>query len=51
MSYANPEEVPPGTEGAGEDICRHCGGTGRIDGKTCPECEGTGKIEAPIGGA
>lgn len=48
---ANPERVPPGTTGSGEDLCRKCGGTGKVDGKTCPECGGSGKITAPIGGA
>lgn len=47
----NPEKVPPGTPGAGEEICRKCAGTGKIDGEDCPECDGTGKIIAPIGGA
>ncbi|MFC7704697.1 hypothetical protein ACFQXB_10885 [Plastorhodobacter daqingensis] len=47
----NPEEVPPGTPGAGEDLCRRCAGRGHVDGKTCPECDGSGKVIAPIGGA
>jgi DnaJ-class molecular chaperone len=47
----NPEEVPPGTKGAGENLCRACSGSGRIDGRPCPECEGTGKVTTPIGGA
>ncbi|RWO22227.1 hypothetical protein [Mesorhizobium sp.] len=47
---ANPDEVPPGTPGAGEHICRRCAGTGMIDGRTCPECGGTGKVTTPIGG-
>lgn len=46
----NPEKVPPGTPGSGEEICRKCGGTGKVDDRTCPECGGTGKITAPIGG-
>ncbi len=50
-SDTNPDEVPEATPGAGEDICRRCGGTGRIDGERCPDCNGTGKITAPIGGA
>jgi DnaJ-class molecular chaperone len=49
--HDNPEEVPPGTPGSGEEICRKCGGSGKIDGKDCPACDGTGKIVAPIGGA
>lgn len=51
MGDSNPEEVPPGTEGSGESICRKCAGTGKIDGETCPECGGSGKITEPIGGA
>lgn len=47
----NPEKVPPGTKGAGENICRHCGGTGKMDGETCRECKGTGKVTTPVGGA
>lgn len=48
---ANPEAVPPGTEASGENICRHCAGTGKVDDKPCPDCEGTGKVVTPIGGA
>lgn len=47
---ANPDEVPPGTPGTGENFCRRCAGTGMIDGRTCPECGGTGKVTTPIGG-
>ncbi|TIP85448.1 MAG: hypothetical protein E5X60_30575, partial [Mesorhizobium sp.] len=32
FGQANPDEVPPGTSGAGEHICRRCAGTGMIDG-------------------
>lgn len=46
------DEVPPGTPGSAEAICRACGGSGRneADGKTCPECEGTGKVQVGVGG-
>jgi DnaJ-class molecular chaperone len=47
----NPEAVAPDTPGAGENICRKCGGGGRIDSATCPDCGGTGKITEPLGGA
>jgi DnaJ-class molecular chaperone len=47
----NPDQVSEDTPGAGEDVCRKCGGTGRSDGATCPDCDGTGKITTPIGGA
>jgi len=46
----NPEAVPPGTPGAGENVCRRCGGTGEIDGAPCPDCRGTGLVTTPIGG-
>ena len=45
------DEAPPGTPGTGEDICRVCGGTGKLEGRTCPECEGTGRVTRGIGGA
>ena len=45
---ANTDKVPKGTPYAGENICRRCSGTGKMEG---PECGGTGKIIAPVGGA
>ena len=45
------DEAPAGTPGTGEDICRACGGSGRLNGGPCPECEGTGKVTVGIGGA
>ena len=45
------DEAAPGTAGTGENLCRHCNGTGEHDGKPCPVCEGTGKIVEGIGGA
>lgn len=47
----NPDRVPPGTPGSGEDICRKCQGTGKVNAQECPECGGTGKVISPIGGA
>lgn len=47
----NPDAVPPGTPGAGENICRKCEGTGKVDGEECPDCGGTGKVVTGIGGA
>ncbi|MCT7377207.1 hypothetical protein [Chelativorans salis] len=47
----NPETVPEGTPGAGENICRQCEGAGLIKGMTCPDCRGTGKVITPVGGA
>jgi DnaJ-class molecular chaperone len=46
----NPDSVPPGTKGSGENVCRACRGTGKVDGKPCKECGGTGKIPTGIGG-
>ena len=45
------DEVPPGTEGAGENVCRDCGGTGRRDDTECVTCGGTGVVTQAIGGA
>jgi DnaJ-class molecular chaperone len=45
------DEVPPGTPGTGEHLCRACGGTGLVNGKNCPECEGTGTVTVGVGGA
>jgi len=47
----NPDAVPEGTPGAGENICRRCGGSGELDGAPCPDCGGSGKVTTPIGGA
>lgn len=45
------DEAPPGTPGTGENLCRNCGGSGRVDGQPCRECEGTGRVVTGIGGA
>lgn len=45
-----PEAVPRGTVGAGENVCRRCGGIGKVDGNICPDCGGSGKVTTPIGG-
>ncbi|WP_186312301.1 hypothetical protein [Cereibacter sediminicola] len=50
MSDQNPDEVPGKPVGAGENICRRCEGSGRIEGGECPDCGGTGKVMTPIGG-
>lgn len=44
------DDAAPGTPGTGEDLCRRCGGSGRIDGVECPNCGGTGKVIEGIGG-
>jgi DnaJ-class molecular chaperone len=45
------DEVPPGTQGAGEAICPVCAGSGKVDGRECENCSGTGKIIEGVGGA
>jgi DnaJ-class molecular chaperone len=45
------DEAPPGTPGAGENVCPDCGGTGRAEGGDCPTCAGSGMVTEPIGGA
>lgn len=45
------DEVPPGTEGAGENVCPECGGSGRIENESCPTCGGTGVVIEAVGGA
>ena len=44
------DDAPPGTPGTGEDVCRECSGTGRIQDKECPNCGGTGKVIKGISG-
>jgi hypothetical protein len=46
----NADEVARGTPGSGENICRRCSGTGKVNDDPCPECDGTGKVITPIGG-
>ena len=46
----NPDAVPPSSPGSGENICRKCRGTGKVEGKNCSECGGTGKVTTGIGG-
>jgi DnaJ-class molecular chaperone len=45
------DEAAPGTPGTGENLCRNCNGSGRIEGGSCTECGGTGKVVEGIGGA
>jgi hypothetical protein len=48
---SNPgDEAEPGTPGTGENICRHCNGTGQHDGRRCPVCGGTGKVTEGLAG-
>lgn len=45
------DEVKPGTDQAGENVCHSCAGTGQVAGEPCPECDGTGKVTTLIGDA
>ncbi len=45
------DEAPAGTPGAGENVCRECGGSGRIGDRTCETCGGSGVVIEEIGGA
>jgi hypothetical protein len=38
------EGAPPGTPGAGEQVCAASGGSGRRRGRPCKTCGGTGRI-------
>lgn len=44
------DEAPPGAPGTGENLCRRCGGSGKVDGQACSDCAGTGRVTTPIGG-
>ena len=46
-SDETPEEVPDGTTGAGENTCRKCEGSGKVDGRDCPDCGGVGVVTDP----
>ena len=45
------DDAPAGTPGTGEDICRVCNGTGKVDARPCDNCGGTGVVVEGIGGA
>jgi DnaJ-class molecular chaperone len=45
------DEVAPGTAQSGENSCRRCSGSGRLDREACPECSGTGRVTVLIGDA
>ena len=44
------DQVPPGTPGAGENICPRCSGSGQVEGRTCTTCDGTGQVVEVVGG-
>jgi hypothetical protein len=49
---ANPgDEAPPSAPGTGENLCRRCAGSGRLENEPCPDCGGTGKVVEGVGGA
>jgi hypothetical protein len=45
------DEAPPGTPGTAENVCRECGGSGRVTDAVCPSCNGSGKVTVGVGGA
>ena len=46
------DEAHPGTEGAGENLCPECGGSGQMKGGAdCANCAGTGRVIEGVGGA
>jgi len=45
------DEVPPGTFHSGENVCRRCHGSGKLEREPCPDCAGTGKVTTMIGEA
>jgi hypothetical protein len=45
------DQVPPGTPGAGPNVCPDCGGKGRLqNGSRCETCQGTGTVVEAVGG-
>ncbi len=45
------DEVEPGTEQSGENLCPNCAGKGQVNDTPCPECKGTGTVTVLIGDA
>jgi RecJ-like exonuclease len=44
------DEAPADAPGVGEDLCRACHGSGKVEGAQCAVCGGTGKVLQGIGG-
>ena len=44
------DEVAPGTEGSGEDVCPDCHGSGWLHGAGLTICGGTGRVAHGAGG-
>jgi DnaJ-class molecular chaperone len=45
------DEASPTAPQTAENVCRTCGGTGRVDDESCPDCGGTGKVIETVGDA
>ena len=45
------DEVPPGTEQSGENVCPKCAGSGRVAGEPCEFCGGSGRVIELVGDA
>ena len=45
------DEVAPGTEQSGENVCPRCAGTGRVDDQPCAFCGGSGRVIELVGDA
>jgi DnaJ-class molecular chaperone len=45
------DEVKPGTDQSGENVCPTCAGKQRVNGTPCPECKGTGTVTTLVGDA
>jgi DnaJ-class molecular chaperone len=50
-TYGPGGDLSAGQDGAGEDVCPVCSGSGRVDDQQCQTCGGTGKLIEPVGGA
>lgn len=45
------DALPPDAPGAGESICYHCNGSGKMEGgETCQMCNGSGRIIESVSG-
>jgi DnaJ-class molecular chaperone len=44
------DEARPGTPGTGENVCRVCKGSGKVDNAPCQECGGTGVVVEGLAG-
>ncbi len=45
------DTATPGVPGAAEALCPACGGSGKVEGRSCENCAGTGKVLEGVGGA